>query len=108
MPHNKDEIEFLPDIYKLINSQAPSASLVYEEEFIQSIANKYNLPLETAEIIINSFFEELRSAILDNKMFIAKNWGSMHISSPISDGNKQRVFPKFKPYPNLRKLLNEK
>lgn len=97
--------KFLPDIFKLINESCP-VSLENEEEFIEKIAIKHDLPIETAKIIINLFFEEMRNFILDNKKVIIPKWGTMYISSPVTDGNIKRVFPKFKLSEQIKKEFN--
>jgi len=101
-----DPKNLLPDIYKIVNETIP-VFLENEEEFVLEIANKYRLPYETAQVIIDLFFEEMRNAILDNKKVSIPSWGTMHISSPISDGNIKMVFPKFKLAKQLKKRLNE-
>lgn len=105
MPH--DEIQFLPDIYKLINADQ-DVSLEDQEEFVQSIADKYNLPLETAQIIINCVFEEMRNAVLDAKVFYAKELGSIRMSSPLLTRNKREIFPAFRPSKHFKNILNAK
>jgi len=102
-----DPKNLLPDIYKLVNDTVP-VYLEDEEEFILNIANKYRLPYETAQIVIDLFFEEMRNIILDNKKLSIPSWGTMHISSPISDGNVKMVFPKFILDKKLKKKLNER
>ena len=108
MPRKKktDEVEFLPDIYSVINSDV-DLFIEDEEDFIEELSIKYDLPFETVNIIVNLFFEEMRNVILSGKQLLIKFWGTMYISSPMTSGNKKMIFPKFRNSQNLVKRLNE-
>lgn len=76
------------------------------QELIYKVIASTGLNYESAKIIIEYIFEEIRNQIFNNKIVIIKKLGKFLISSPIN-GTKKKIFIKFKPYKELMRKLNE-
>lgn len=77
------------------------------EELVAKVIANTGLTPESAKIIVQSFFQEIRNQILKGNTVIVKSFGKLSISSPQS-GTKKKVFISFKPFKNLIRKLNDR
>lgn len=99
----------LPDIeayLEAIDNNLP-VSLQGLSGLVDQVTARTALSPEQAKIVTRLFFQEIRHAMLRNEEVNLRRLGNFSIPSP-STGTKIRVFPKFKPSPNLVKELNDK
>ena len=56
-----------------------SSQLYNKSQFAQSLADKYNLPLKTAETILKTVFDEMTAALLRGQRVEIRNFGSFAV-----------------------------
>jgi nucleoid DNA-binding protein len=102
-----DDDIFLPDIFSYLESNYPvSASEL--SDIIEKVVVNTELNSDAATAIVCAFFEEIRTAVLNNKIVGFRYLGNFYISSPKISNNKKRIFVKFKPTKTLLKRMNGK
>lgn len=109
MSDSKDDI-FFPDIDQYLENteNKKSVSIQGLEELVFKLQAATGLTQEASNAIIKLFFQEIRNAILRGEIVFLSGFGKIFMSSPKNSKNKNRVFPKFKPYKNLIRKLNDK
>jgi nucleoid DNA-binding protein len=108
---NKDMEEFkgLPGIEKIHEKKDAFPVDVSEvQDIIDAVASSTNLSQDQSTRIVRLFFEELRNSILKGEAVSFPRLGSFFISSPMTNNNVKRVFPKFEPSLILIKKLRNK
>ena len=105
---NVKKSNFLPDIHAFLETIKSNKDVSTRglEEIIFRVRSKTGLNVEICETIVNMFFNELRNSMLRGDIVTIRGLGKFYISSPICSKNKERVFPKFKPYKKLIKRMN--
>lgn len=101
------ETELPPDIEEYlehIDDNVP-VEIRGNEELVAKVVANTGLDPESAKIIVQSFFQEIRNQTLKGNIVIMKSIGKLSISSPRS-GTKKKVFISFKPFKNLIRKLN--
>ncbi len=102
--------DFLPDIEEYLenvnNSKAVSSKGL--EEVALRVRARTGLDIRICRTIIGSLFGEIRNAMLRGDIVKIRGLGKFFMSSPLYSSNKERVFPKFKPYKKLIKRMNDK
>ena len=99
------KLEFLPDIDDYLESMSTPVQVAGIEDIVDQVAAKTGLDLESATIVVQSIFQEIRNAMLKGETVTLRGFGEFYVSSP-KNGNKVRVFPKFKPYKSLTRKMN--
>ena len=56
-----------------------SSQLYNKSNFAQYLADKYNLPLKTAETVLKTVFDEMTSALLSGQRVEIRNFGSFAV-----------------------------
>ena len=103
-----NETELPPDIEEYlehIDDNVP-VEIRGNEELVAKVIANTGLNTESARIIVQSFFQEIRNQVLKGNPVIIKSLGKLSISSPQS-GTKKKVFISFKPFKNLIRKINE-
>ena len=102
-------VDFLPDIEAYLESIDNSAPVDISEldNIVETVMARTGLDKITAETIVRLFFQEIRNAMLRGEKVTLRRFGAFYIASPIH-GNKQYIFPKFKPYKKFIERLNGK
>ena len=101
--------EFYPDIHDYLESVENSKSVNVKgfEELIYKIRAHTGLSFEASSLVLKHFFQDIRNAMLRGDIIALSGFGKFFISSPKNTNNKNKVFAKFKPYPQLSNKLNE-
>ncbi len=103
--NEKPKIEFLPDIEDYLESVSTPVQISELDDIIDHVAAKTGLDIEQASIVVQSIFQEIRNAMLRGESVTFRGLGEFYISSP-KNGNKIRIFPKFKPHKSLIRKMN--
>jgi len=104
-----DESELPPDIEEYlerIDDNVP-VEIRGNEELVAKVVANTGLNYESAKIIVQSYFQEIRNQVLKGNTVIVKSFGKFSISSP-KTGTKKKVFISFKPFKNLIRKFNDK
>ena len=100
--------EFLPDISEYLEQFENSKSVNAKglDEIIYRMHASTGVNKETCVLIIKTYFQEIRNAILRGDMVVLAGLGKFFLSSPKNSKNKKKIFPKFTPYKTLIKKMN--
>lgn len=104
------EPEFYPDIHDYLDSVDNSKSVNVKdfEDLIYKIRAYTGLSYDASHLVLKSFFQSIRNAMLRGDIVALSGFGKFFISSPQNTNNKHRVFAKFVPYAQLSDKLNER
>lgn len=106
----KENLKYYPDIeeyqYKL--GHGYQVSTYGLENISEEIVAKTTLNKDQAEIIIKTFFQEIRNIVLEGNLVNIKNLGKFLLSSPKTTKNKTQVRLKYKCSKSLIKKINGK
>ena len=104
MENEKEQLP--PDIneYLEITDDNMPVDIRGNEELIYKVVASTGLDFESAKIIVQSFFQEIRNQTLKGHEVMIKSFGKLSISGP-KNGTKKKVFVKFKPFKNLLRKL---
>jgi nucleoid DNA-binding protein len=105
----KETAELPPDIEDYLESQGNTAPVQIPEldELVDEVTARTSLDQETAAIVVRSVFQEIRNAMLRGEKVVFRGLGEFYVASP-KQGNKERVFPKFRPYKSLTRKMNDR
>ena len=100
--------EFYDDIEKYLESIDNNTHINIKgfENLVYKICAHTGVSHDAASIILSSFFQEIRNAMLRGDIVSMNEFGKFYISSPLNSGNKKKMFPKFKPHKELLDLIN--
>jgi nucleoid DNA-binding protein len=76
------------------------------DHFIAEVCAHTKLSEDQSRRIIEYFFQEIRSAMLQGKKVDIRSLGSFFISSPATTGNIKKIVPSFKAKKSLIKKMN--
>lgn len=101
--------KLLPGIQDYLESVTDKKSVSSQglDELIYRICAKTGLKKEISALLVSLLFSEIRNAMLRGDIVSIRELGNFYIKSPSNSKNKIRVFPKFKPYKNLLKRMND-
>jgi nucleoid DNA-binding protein len=108
MIDKKPNIELLPNIHQYLEQANNNRSVNIEnlDEIVYRIHASTGLSLEASEIVLKSFFQEIRNSILRGEVVRLAKLGKFFLSTPKTVKNKKRIFPKFQLYKQLLLKLN--
>ena len=91
-------VDFYDDIYEFLESTDIKKSVDVKDfdDLIHKIRAKTELSYDASYLVLKYFFQEIRSCMLRGDTVTLGEFGKFFISRP-KTGNKQKVFPKFKP-----------
>ena len=98
--------EFFPDIDEYLENTSDSKSVTSDglEELINKIVVHTGLPYKNCQILVEIYFNLIRTELLKGNEVILFNIGKMVIKCPKNGLNKTKVSLIIKPF---RKLLNK-
>lgn len=103
-----NENRMLPDIFEYLENikNKQSVSVKGLDEIIDKVAINTAMSRESAEVVVELFFKEIRKELLKGNEITFRTLGNLFISCPKNSNNKTRVFPKFEPSDILVEDLN--
>ena len=101
--------EFLPDIDEYLESINDNHPIKVNnlDHLLLKIKSYTGLEKDIVEIIVRTFFQEMRNQALKGNMINIARFGKFFVSSP-KRGNKKKIFIKFKPLKHLVDKLNDR
>lgn len=106
-----EEFEGLPGIDEYLAARGDGQPIEIKEldHIVEAIVAYCGFTKEQSQRILSLFFQEIRTAMLKGEVVDIRGFGTFFISSPLTSGNSQKVFPKFKSKKILTKrMLNER
>ena len=107
---NSKEFKPLPNIDQVLEARGYDRPISCPEhrELVMIIKNETGLSEENARTVLELFFQEIRTAMLQGKVVDLHKLGKWFISSPKVSGNKKRVFAKFEARKTLLDRMSSK
>lgn len=102
------EFEGLPDIEDYLASRGNGCPVDVSEldHISETLVAFCGFTKEQSKRILSLFFQEIRTAMLNEEIVDIRGFGSFFISSPKVTANTKKVFPKFKAKKSLSRRMN--